>query len=135
MKIDGRLVKSLGSWESALSGAAGMPFAPHSGGGALRRYSARQRLACQVSSLPERRRYGTSEVSERMEMRPGFSADAKGRALRFDVELEQARAFGGEPSMLRLERDGGSRSHRTHLAVSEFVRPAMKTMCGFLDGD
>ena len=99
-----------------------MPFAPNAGGVALRRQQLRN------GDLPQRQ--SVRPATDRDFVGPGADGEAAGhegragrRALRFDIEVEQAHAFAGE----RVDARGGrapenAASIGAEFAIAEVVR-------------
>ena len=105
-----------------LFGAAEMPLAPHAGGVALRRQQLRDGdlpLRQSIRDAADRDFVGAGADGEaaRHECRPG------GRALRLDVEVEQAHAFAGELVNARRRRaTEDAATVDTQFAVAKVVR-------------
>ena len=96
--------------------AAEMPFAPHAGGVALRRQQLRN------GDLPQRQ--SVRPATDRDFIGPGADGEAaghegrpRGRALRLDVEIEQAHAFAGE----RVDARGGGAAKNAAAVGAEFA--------------
>ena len=103
-------------------GAAEMPFAPHAGGVALRRQQLRD------GDLPQRQPVRTAAdrdfVGSRADREAaGHERRPRGRALRLDVEVEQAHAFAGELVDARRGRAAkDAAAVDAQLAIAEVVR-------------